>query len=851
MARAAPATEIVRTGTPYRGDVQIRVHGVSGTPPEELLDRAATERVSGDRIAGFYRPAVTEMQHDVPVGTRPGTPEASEGPWLEGYSWGGWTSGAKTRALWLMLAPFALLNVAPRMLPPDPGPAPPNQPTQADQTRHGSAFALRARLLTAALIRLLAATLTITFVLGVAAPMLTTVARRCGAPRGLPTDCHGLPLFVTDGLSRFSPAGQLGIMTLVPALLVGLLWLVSRSSARRYATGSIVAPALPGRPDDEPIPLRRPDLWNGGVATGRLRTLHVQIALTTIALLLAMLFPGSGLRTVGVIVAGLTLLAASVLAAFRLPAGRGEPAHHRSPWSVQAVWAGVAASIGLGLALVITAPGVGADASGLDPDRLVRDADAAVRGLVTAQAALLLLIAVTLTAARMAGAGRGRSMFMAGYAGFFMAFLGWLLGTMMAASVVIMVPAWLGLQGFSFTPGRITEVLQQHPSWFGDTSRSSGFGMLIGIGILLVLLVQLGVRALLARRRGGSTADRQTVRTDYPGHDFDDPEIADRVRTIGFMLWTARRIDRVPRAMVMFCLTVAAVFVIQGIALMAAAESRPAWLRFTLGEGGGGAQLIAWGVYLTGALLIGLLALGVLAYRTAAVRRGVGVLWDLACFWPRDAHPFAPPCYNERIMPEVRARIAYYVGGLSNLAPSQDPPLQDPPPLQGPPPLGRVVLAGHSQGSVISLAAVLIQPPEVRERLSLMTFGCVLDRLYSRFFPRYFSPEVYELAASVLTIPGQPARWMNLWRPTDYLGGSVPYAYAGPGGPGPRQVRCVDPVFDRAPGDVVYPTAGRHSGFWLDPVFQQQIRGLLADMAPILQSPARVPSPGGDGEPAD
>jgi hypothetical protein len=38
MHKPATSQEIVRLGDPYRGDVEIRVHGVSGTPPEELLD---------------------------------------------------------------------------------------------------------------------------------------------------------------------------------------------------------------------------------------------------------------------------------------------------------------------------------------------------------------------------------------------------------------------------------------------------------------------------------------------------------------------------------------------------------------------------------------------------------------------------------------------------------------------------------------------------------------------------------------------------------------------------------------------------------------------------------------------
>jgi len=44
-----------------RGNVvELRVHGVSGTPPEELLDRQLVRQVAGDKIAGFYRPRLRE-----------------------------------------------------------------------------------------------------------------------------------------------------------------------------------------------------------------------------------------------------------------------------------------------------------------------------------------------------------------------------------------------------------------------------------------------------------------------------------------------------------------------------------------------------------------------------------------------------------------------------------------------------------------------------------------------------------------------------------------------------------------------------------------------------------------------
>jgi len=810
------SASVVRPGAAYTGDVEIRVHGVSGTPPEELLDRTAAERVSGDRIAGFYRPAAPDQRRDVPRGadSDSGSRDAVEkAPWLEGYSWGGWTSGAKSRALWLVLAPFALVNVAPRMLPPDRG-----DPTAPPPRRS-------IRLTVAGLIRILAASLTITLVLGVAAPSLTTVARRCIAGATTANPCSGLPKVVTDLLARLTPAAAMGLLTVVPLALVGVLWLLSRSSAHRYETGAMRP--RDGRPDDEAMPLTRPDLWHVGVAGRRLRVLHVQLGVLTVTSVLAWLFPQSGLRTAAVVVGAAGLVAAAGLAAVRLAADRDEPRRSRITGGVPLLWLGVAASVLLDVALVLAGPRVGADAAGLAPDRLVVAADDLVGGLFKGQAVLLAVIGVLLVVARMRGDGRGRDMFMNGFAGFFIALLAWLLGSMMTAAVLILAPAWLGSDGFVLTPARIADVLAEHPTWFGGTTRSSGIGMLVGVGTTLALLIQLGVRYAYRSRTGGSAADRAGVRGDYRPALSDltageRRDVDQRVRQIGFLRWTARLVDRVPRGIVVFCLVVIGFLMVQGIALLVPSGSRPAALAFVLGQdrqacdatAGACEQLgtgpVAWGAYLTAALLVGLLLVGVLAYRTAAMRRGVGVLWDLACFWPRDAHPFAPPCYNERIMPEVSTRIGFYVR-------SADAP-------------GRVVIAGHSQGSVISMTAALIQEQEVRTRIGLVTFGCVLDRLYSRFFPRYFSPTVYAEVARRLTGPDGAVRWTNLWRATDYLGGAVPYPPGGVLTPGPLSVQCTDPRFERRAGDVVYPVAGRHSAFWLDPRFQAEIRAAFGRM---------------------
>ena len=63
------------------------------------------------------------------------------------------------------------------------------------------------------------------------------------------------------------------------------------------------------------------------------------------------------------------------------------------------------------------------------------------------------------------------------------------------------------------------------------------------------------------------------------------------------------------------------------------------------------AALAAW--------LVGLLRS---AYSDPAKRKTIGALWDVATFWPRAAHPFAPPCYGQRAIPEVVDRVLLLLG---------------------------------------------------------------------------------------------------------------------------------------------------------------------------------------------
>jgi hypothetical protein len=179
------------------------------------------------------------------------------------------------------------------------------------------------------------------------------------------------------------------------------------------------------------------------------------------------------------------------------------------------------------------------------------------------------------------------------------------------------------------------------------------------------------------------------------------------------------------------------------------------------------------------------------------------VIWDLGTFWPRAAHPLAPPCYAERAVPELINRIGY-------LTETED---------------GRVILSCHSQGAVIGAAVVNQLTYAQSGRVAFLTYGAPLRRLYARFFPAYFGPVVLERTAELLlggrADPGhQDTPWRNLFRLSDPIGGAV-FGNDRSGALGapadPVDLLLVDPAFTKPPGDIAYPRTLGHSYYPDDP----------------------------------
>ncbi|NUP02677.1 MAG: hypothetical protein HOW59_32610, partial [Nonomuraea sp.] len=252
--------------TTVEGVTELRVHGVSGTPPESMLNFPHPHLVAGDRRTGFYRRWWPAGRPDGEHADVPGVRHR------EAYAWGGLTSGGKTIALWLLLLPFSLANVAYFMLP---------RPEGGRRLRHAVEAALR----------LFALLLTGTLVNAVTRCAVDLIGWQCtAAGRACTYDTAPAWVHWIGALWPGSDSPRLAVTSLVPLVVVLLLWAAAKRTWERDERT-----AMP--PDGvarSALPLARARLWHGGAPVGRLRAVHVGFAVGSIGLAVSMPFAGSG-----------------------------------------------------------------------------------------------------------------------------------------------------------------------------------------------------------------------------------------------------------------------------------------------------------------------------------------------------------------------------------------------------------------------------------------------------------------------------------------------------------------------------------------------------------------------------
>ncbi|MFI7675295.1 hypothetical protein [Actinophytocola sp. NPDC049390] len=659
--------------------VELRVHGVMGTRPESLVSSVAAVDVAGDGLGRIVQPA------DRLLRPAPGPMLRAEGQSIprvvEGYAWGGMTSGGWAKAAWAVLFPFALANVAHWMLPPIPS---------GHRMARGLGVACRT------LLRLAAVLLTVLLVTQAAVVSLDLLAAQCLAP-GSPCLAGTVPDWLRETYLVRPAIG------LLPVLLT--IYVLHRISCVAW---EVDAGSNPGNPPPTP-PNARVQLPGTNLVadpdTPTLRALHLVAALATVALL-----PLGGVFTVphdplsaALWTLALILLVVAFAGVLLLDDPRGATPGRAGAWLRGALGRVSRRVLYLiGVLLVVAA------AASRDPLRLTAT-EQTVESIAAALIVVVVVFAVLLVpAARVARREwRARPRELRPWAG------GWM------AAPVLAVAALLG-GGFGAGLGIAVRQLlgtdgMEVPAGYGPVTMLWGAGAVLGAVVALVT-----VPFALVKLRSIDSAEARLLGS--PVREW---------RTAG---WFRQHLHHV----VLACSGALAAGA--AVAIYLRFVTTPDWLL----------PLSTVGVLALGALAGGLLRAVYNAARAAESGRQLGVLADLACFWPREAHPIVPPCYAVKVAPEVAARA------VSHLAE----------------PGTRVVLIGESHGSLLVAVAAArllnsLNEPE-RRRIGVVTVGSQLQWAYTRAFPAVLPfSAMGTLAAELGT------RWRSLCRGTDPLGGAV------------------------------------------------------------------------------
>ncbi|AEG44272.1 hypothetical protein [Isoptericola variabilis] len=889
--------------------LELRVHGVSNTPPEGMLDLDPdeVERADGDGLGSFWAPTAEAEARG--RAAAPGTlRHIPPGVRREAYSWGamariggvpggrvlGAVARVAVRAAWALLTPLGLANVAywarPVHDPRRPGAAGP-EPTAA-ATR---VFALLLTLL-------LTAAVTTAAIDTLGTQCMRQARRLAGAV--VVDVCARVPEQLY-WLARWDHGPRTGLLSAVPVVVIVALVLVAQSARVRFdgRVSTVRGGAVPGaRPGQSGLLLHRPGFWVRKDAGADLLLVHLGAAVALVALLVSWTArPGATQRVVAAC-AAVVLGVAVVLVALRtddngvevghpVPAGghpedppTGPPTRHGGVRSVLA--AGVA---GLGVAAWVAAWVAAADRAGVVPDHVGVDAAPSVLGTalaaiatsglvwrygawarvwwavpVVATAAVgavvlgapdawttplvvtaIVALAVPAAAALVAwvqnlrphegwdGAGPGVFLLLSA-AG----------AAVLSALVVLGVQWWL--RGSSarqlaldpVEPGLTVPVLRRidAPVTVDVPPAYTEFGAW-SVVILLVFVV-MGVMVLgpalyewarracrwvpVAPRTCGDLdgpsgwafreiRDGEFEETDGRRHHRDGHQPVDSDMSV-----VVRRVQRARRLAALLHRAEAAVGGL-AVASWVALAAAIAWRVPGEPDAAGFFVLPQWSLGITvpvlGAVAAGIVG-GAVAGGAGNLARPFGILWDLMGFLPRSAHPFGPPSYAERAVPELRARVDGWLSGA-------DLPAYDDATRARRRTVARdrrVVLSAHSLGAVIAAAVLLIRhgnPVDDRDarlpgRVGLLTYGVQLRPYFSRFFPELLGPRVLGVpwcgrpawrgdpwrweqppARAALANPagtspeptslheilreGSDGRrkvpaWVNLWRRTDFLG---------------------------------------------------------------------------------
>ena len=760
--------------------VELRVHGVSGTPPEEMLAKPHVLQVDGDDKSRFFR-AVTGDDEEL---------LAPDGHTVEGFHWGRYTSGTWLKALWLALIPFGLVNAATFMLP-------------AAERRDGSvdAVARRWRIGAMAGLRLQAIFLTCVFAFSIGLLLIDIVGTRW-TYRNL-----GI---IPDGLEGWVPAAAVVVAGLVFAVL-----------GRRLRPGPLLAgpkatltpdPALQPvdaeQPHDpieyDPVERRTPfaqsEFYRGDSDTPALLALHVSAGLLTVALMAQrfsdedLWLRGPDLDTLIFTLLGLTIAATVALGDPERAATSLRDKAHTAP-TLRRHRGLSRASLGL-LVLAIVAlllSAINVLERGL-PTKLVpspasegKDRFKVPEFVARVEVfdrlggwlvALGVVAAIAAAVPALILARRSRTWqatpeepawhfraYSGGRASVAFANLAVLLGVGFAAALVTGVSTALGIRDVKTSDG---EAAIGSTPLVDRIAYAWGFGIVIGTVLVLCWLVmnRLQSRDALIRHADVGYPGGVTYPAERPdASPYPAPRLAKWRRSLMGAVW-ASRLKNQAAGLVWFIVGLGGILAaFLGWAEIAHLRGNRPWgplqpLSVSTDEVSGLdgfwralapvlTQLGSWALL---GLIVLLVAKGRQAFKDERTRRGINIIWDVIAFWPHAVHPFTAAPYSQRTVVDLTERIRYHVAA----GPHE------------PSPRRHVIVCGHSQGSLVSFAALNLLSDAELEHIGLLTFGSQLRVIFPRAFPAYVNHDAIEHLRERLG-----SAWVNLWRDTDPLAGPV------------------------------------------------------------------------------
>ena len=804
--------------------VELRVHGVSGTPTVETLHDPHPIQVAGDSDTLFVRSGLptTPVEPGLLVESQLAAHPKVErhGRVLEAYHWGSLTAGSAIRAFYMTLIPFLLVNVAYWAVP--------HATCWEDETRRQVIANEHPWVrLTRAVIKLFALALSIELILASALVAIDLYAWQYGAVAQVdPAPAWPGRLLSLD---LFRPFGRTVVVGAVLCVLVTAFF--NYFGAKRWDREQSPAPY-----GDQGMvgPFAHTQFWTKRDVGQGMRRLHV-VAMRAVLVALAAGVARAGGGKDGdspVFVAAITLALAFLLFAVILvaysewwPGGRDVPpavGRFEAFALVARILQRVTNVLLLVVLVLLWRMSPAWTVSRAHP---LPELSGALWTTATVQAGLAVLLAVLLFVVRVTRGGRGQLAVSVpgpapvdpsapgspavvwpdpaatvddagawsrgfhpaagGFVPLVLVVAAWQLAAALSAGLAILVARVLGTPVTSLPSDPSTAAAKDRltlpDSYWGVSTLWA-----IGAGVLLVFAVLgLIVFAMLGK---WSEWVADAVALIEPPLTPDAASQADAVarsavaRKIGAARVRGHLLKHDAIDFIVMLVAYMAGVAVVGAALLPS-RSRSGWLKQQDLNSG---VLPYIGSWLLVAVAAALLLLGRSAYRSAGMRRRTGTFFDVACFWPRVAHPFAPPCYGERAVPDLVQRVELL---LELDAESPQPPVAEPPTAG---PKHRVILAGHSQGSLICFCVVMQlygrHGADKLRGLSLMTYGSQLRWAFPQVFPSYVG--YWEQA--VVRSQVLDHRWRNMFRHTDPIGDRVLEPPLPPGS-ADEDVFCTDP----------------------------------------------------------